>query len=487
MYRCKNCYHGVDEENLNSIFQCPVCGVEREMFEKIKEDDPYKGVIISEDNKAITRIKEKCINCGRCSYICHNVVGIKYEYEKIKHPICINCGACSLNCPMGAIIPKYSYQKVLNELIDPNKIVIVSTSPAVRVSLGEEFGMEYGSFVEGKMVTALKLLGFDYVLDTTFGADLTAMEEATELLKRLQTKEKLPQFSSCCPAWVKYLEIYHPKKINHLSTCKSPIGMQGTIVKTFFAKERKLDPKKIVHVALTPCTAKKYEINRQELSSSFKYNNINDIKDTDYVITTSELAIMLREKNIDFLSLTDTNFDSLLDKGSGAGLLFGKSEGVTSSVLRTLSYLITNQDPKELSFNFKKVAGFDNVKETNVTFGEYKITTAVVQGTSDADKILNNLDQYKKYSFIEVMNCQGGCVGGGGQPLVAINKQSLAIEARMKSLEKSDKKDSIRCPYQNPDIQKIYLEFLDKPNSNLSKELLHTNYKNKHYLLEKDD
>lgn len=484
MYRCKNCYHGVDEEDLNSIFQCPVCGVEREMFEEIKDDDPYKGVIIAKDNKSIMRIMEKCINCGRCSYICQNVVGIKYDYDKLKHPICINCGTCSLNCPMGAIIPKYSYQKVLEAINDPDKTVIVSTSPAVRVSLGEEFKMAYGSYVEGKMVTSLKLLGFDYVLDTTFGADLTALEEATELLKRLENKDNLPQFSSCCPSWVKYLEIYHPQLIKHLSTCKSPISMQGTIIKTFFAKERKIDQNKIVHVALTPCTAKKYETARQEMTINSEYDNI---KDTDYVITTSELALMLREKNIDFPSLTDTGFDSLLNKGSGAGILFGSSGGVTSSVLRTLSYLITGQDPKKLTFDFKDVENLENVKETKIKLNNQEISVAVIQGINNVEPILNNLNKYKKYSFIEVMNCKGGCIGGGGQPLGPINKQEQIIEARKNSLIKGDEEDNIKCPYQNPDIQKIYLEFLDHPNSQLSEDLLHTNYQDKSYLLKEND
>lgn len=482
MYRCKNCYHGVDEDNLNSIFQCPVCGVEREMFEKIKQDDPYKGVPIDINNKAINRIDEKCINCGRCSFICQNVTGVKYDYEKQMHPICLNCGACIQNCPTGAIVPKYSYGEVFEMLNDPNKIVVVSTSPAVRVALGEEFKMEYGTFVEGRMVTALKELGFDYVLDTTFGADLTTMEEATELLERIKNNQKLPQFSSCCPSWVKYLEIYHPEYLNNLSTCKSPIGMQGSIVKTYFAEQKNLLPQNIIHVALTPCTAKKYEISRSELNSSSIQNQYEGLNDTDYVITTSELGLMIKEKNIDFKNLGETEFDQLLNKGSQGGMLFGQSSGVTTSVIRTLYYLVTKEELKEkLEFNDTET---ENLKELRIKIGEYNIRVAIIQGMITAEKMLNKLGDYH---FVEVMNCHEGCVGGAGQPLTPINKYNEAVLARKNSLVNNGNEDILRASYQNPDICKIYEKFLISPNSRLSKKLLHTTYKNRNYLLVNND
>lgn len=482
MYRCKNCYHGVDEDNLNSIFQCPVCGVEREMFEEIKSDDPYKGVPIDINNQAINRIDEKCINCGRCAFICQNVTGIKYDYEKQRHPICIHCGACIQNCPTGAIVPKYSYNKVLEMINDPDKIVVVSTSPAVRVALGEEFKMEYGTFVEEKMVTALKELGFDYVLDTTFGADLTTMEEATELLERIKNNQQLPQFSSCCPSWVKYLEIYHPEYLNNLSTCKSPIGMQGSIVKTYFAEQKNLQPQNIIHVALTPCTSKKFEISRDELNSSSVQNQCEGLRDTDYVITTSELGLMLREKHIDLKNLKSTEFDQLLNKGSQGGMLFGQSSGVTTSVIRTLYYLITKEELKEpLIFKDTEI---DHLKELQIKIGEYDFKIAVIEGMLTAEKILSKLNSYH---FIEVMNCQGGCVGGAGQPLTPINKYEQAVIERKNSLINNSNEDIINASYQNPDICRIYEEFLIRPNSKLSKKLLHTTYKNRNYLLVNSD
>ena len=268
-FRCKICGYEIEASSLDANYKCPRCGLDARYFEEIiesTEDD--KKIPIEKDNPAIARIIEKCINCGRCKDICENLVGIKYDIKKSKSPVCINCGQCILNCPVGALVPKYQYKKVLDYINDTEKIVIVSTSPAVRVALGEEFGMESGTFVEGKMIASLRELGFDYVLDTTFGADLTIMEEASELIERLKEGKKLPQFTSCCPAWVKYMEIYHPNLLPHLSTTKSPIGMQGAIIKTYFCEMMGLDKENVISVALTPCTAKKYEISREELTEN---------------------------------------------------------------------------------------------------------------------------------------------------------------------------------------------------------------------------
>lgn len=476
MYRCKNCYHGVDSDNLNSIFQCPVCGVEREMFEKITPDDPYKGINISLKNKAIERIKEKCINCGRCKFVCENIEGIKYDCEE---PICVNCGTCLLNCPTGAIVPKYSYKKVLELIKDPKKIVIISTAPAVRVALGEEFKMEYGSIVEGKMVTCLKQLGFDYVYDITFGADLTAMEEANELLNRIRNKGNLPQFSSCCPSWVKYLEIYYPQYIKNLSSCKSPIGMQGSIIKTYLSKYYQINPQDIIHVSLAPCTAKKDEITAHKSA----YNKINDeeiiINDTDYIITTSELGLMIRENNIDFANLKETAFDNLLTKGSASGLKFGHSGGVTEAVLNNIKYLLNSDD--EIILN--EIKSDEKVREYQLKIDEYEIKIAIVMEIKNIKKVLDNFNDYKDYHFIEVMNCPKGCIGGSGQPLSLISKQNEIIDKRFDALEKCLKEDNILYSYQNPSIKKIYDEFLEYPNSDISKKILHTSYQDKSYLL----
>ena len=479
MYRCKNCYHGVDLEELNSAFQCPICGVEKECFEEIKEDEEFKGIPIAFDNIAIRRINDKCINCGRCAFVCENMVGVKYD-KKQKHPICLNCGACIQNCPMGAIVPNYAYKKVLEAIEDPNKIVIVSTSPAVRFALGDIFNEPYGNDVEGKMVSALKELGFNYVLDTTFGADLTTMEEATEFLDRIENKKRLPQFTSCCPSWVKYLEIYHPELKDNLSSCKSPIGMQGSIVKTYFAKQNDLNPEDVIHVALTPCTAKKYEISKDELNDSDDYNEMENMKDTDYVITTSELGLMLQEKGIDFSNLLPKTFDSIMNKGSSGGLLFGHHTGVTTSLIRTLHYLITKED---LDDDLKFENQDEHIKTLEIKIGDYNLRVAIIEGLLKAEKILDNLD---KYDLIEVMNCIGGCIGGGGQPLNPINEKEEVLKAREKGIINSSDNDIIRASYQNPDIKRIYKEFLEQPNSKISKTLLHTFYQDRSYLLEKE-
>ena len=480
-FKCKICGYEVELSELPKDYKCPICGVTSEYFEEVEET--INSVPIDEDNPSIMRIIEKCINCGICKTTCVNKVGINYDKNQNFNPECINCGKCRLSCPTGAIVPRYNYQKVMEEIKNKDKIVIVSTSPSVRVALGEEFNMEPGSFVEGKMVSALKKLGFDYVLDTTFGADLTIMEEANELVDRIKNNKTLPLFTSCCPAWVKYLEINYPELLDHLSSCKSPIGMQGAIIKTYFSKSMNIKPENIVNVALTPCVAKKYEIKREEMCASAEYNNNEKLKDMDYVITTSELGLMLRENNINFNELEDGQYDSLLERGSGAGLIFGNTGGVTEAAIRTTYNILTNKDLEQDSIEYKEVRGLNSVKEATINIDNLNIKVAIIHGITNVKPFLDKLkNENLNYHFIEVMSCNGGCIGGGGQPLTSISREEGIIEKRMQSLYNNDKNSKVRCSYQNEDIKRIYKYFLGKPNNKLSKELLHTKYVDRSYL-----
>lgn len=425
-----------------------------------------KAVRIDKDNIAIKRIKERCINCGRCKTICSDVVGINYN-EKCKEAVCINCGQCILNCPVGALIPKYDYKKVLNYLHDTEKIVTISIAPAVRTSIGEGFGLEPGTFLEKQLVGALRKIGFDYVFDVTFGADMTVMEEAMELVNRLKNNGTLPMFTSCCPSWVKYLEIYHPDKISHLSTVKSPIGIQSSIINTYFVKMMNIPKEKIINVVIAPCTAKKYEIKRSEMGM-------------DIALTTSELVLLLKESGIDITKVEPMEFSNLLSKGSGAGLIFGRSGGVLESILRCVNYIITGKDKITDTLSLEENEKSGKIKKTTVNIGPYKLRVASIQGMKNVEEILKDLDNY---DFIEVMNCDEGCVGGGGQVLTAINKMPLANKKRALSLEVDDKSNNIRFCYKNPDVINIYKTYLDYPNSPKAIKLIHTNFKDRSSIL----
>ena len=466
-FKCNRCGNTLEMNKLERDYYCENCGVDASMIEEILEENAR--IPISEDNPSIERISNKCINCGMCYKTCREVVGIKYDIDKFSSPICVNCGACRLTCPTGAIKEKYSYKIVKDFIENTDKCVVVLTSPAVRVSIGEEFGFEPGTFLEGKMVSALKRLGFDYVFDTTFGADLTTVEEAYELLTRINNNIDLPMFSSCCPAWVKYMEMYHPNKLNHLSTCKSPIAMESSLIRHYFSKIKGLKKSDIIIVALTPCTAKKYETLRDEL------------KDTNYVITTSELALYLKEDNIDFKNLENAEYDSIFGKGSGGGTIFGTTGGVSESVLRTLHYFITG---KEEDIDLVKTRGLDNIKEISLKIKDKNINVAIINGLKNVFPILEKLEKGEKieYDFIEVMNCTGGCIGGGGQPLGVISKMDEIRKKRLEGLYKDDETSNIRCSYNNPDIIKIYNDYLVTYGSNIAHYLLHTNYFNKRNL-----
>lgn len=435
---------------------------------------------------SIVREPEKCILCGRCIKTCSNIQGIgavnysgrgfnakvSTAYERpLGEVACINCGQCINSCPVGALHEKECIKEVWKAIEAPDKYVVVQTAPAVRAALGEEFGFPIGTSVTGKMAAALRKLGFDKVFDTDFGADLTIMEEGTELLNRLNSGENLPLMTSCCPGWVKYLEHFYPDMLKNLSTCKSPSEMEGALIKTYFAKKMNLNPENIVVVSVMPCSAKKFENQRPELSHSH-------MEDVDYVLTTRELAQMIKEASISFKQLGEEHFDSPFGDSSGAALIFGATGGVSEAALRTI-FELTSGKPLE-NLNFTQVRGTCGIKENSIELPNGRtINTAVVHGLANARKVLEKLKENKnKYDFIEVMSCPGGCVNGGGQPIQSSRtKEETDIQAlRAKAIYEEDEALPIRKSHENPYVKKLYEEFLKETNCHLSHDLLHTSY-----------
>ena len=438
-------------------------------------------VPIELDNPSICRKEELCIKCGQCRDVCTKDIGVHGTYNFAQtggKAICINCGQCANVCPTASITEVYEYEKVKEAIKDPNKIVIVSTSPSVRVALGEEFGMPKGSFVQGKMVALLRALGVDYVLDTNFAADLTIVEEASELVERITKKTKpLPQFTSCCPAWVKFAETYYPEMIPNISSAKSPIGMQGPTIKTYFAKKMGIDPERIVNVALTPCTAKKFEIRREEMNAAGKKLGKPEMRDMDQVITTRELAIWAKESGIDLNSLQNSEYDSLMGQASGAGVIFGNTGGVMEAALRTAYFYITGKQPEGKLLDLQPVRGYDGLREASLEINGMTVNVAVVYGTANARKMIELVKKGEKdYHFIEVMTCPGGCIGGGGQPKDFAVDANESRKARIESLYKRDASLALRSSHENPEIKQLYQDFYGKPLSELAEKMLHTIY-----------
>lgn len=441
-------------------------------------------VPIEADNPSIVRNEEKCIQCGMCKNVCTRDIGVHGTYtleQTDGEAVCIHCGQCANVCPVNSITEKYEYKDIEAAVKDPDKIVIVSTSPSVRASLGEEFGMQDGTFVEGKMVALLRKLGVNYVLDTNFAADLTIVEEASELIERITKKTApLPQFTSCCPAWVKFTEMYYPELLPNLSTAKSPIGMQGPTIKTYFAKKMGLDPEKIVNVALTPCAAKKYEIRRAEMHSASDYYGGLDIKDMDFVLTTRELALWAKEQDIDFAGLQDSSYDDIMGQASGAGVIFGNTGGVMEAALRTAYEYITGEEAPQSLYQLEPVRGFEGIREASLKIKDMEVNVAVVYGTANARKMIERVKQGgKQYHFIEVMTCPGGCIGGGGQPKDIMKDADQVRKARIASLYKRDEEMTLRKSHENPSIKQIYEEFYGEPLSEMAEKMLHTYYDDK--------
>ena len=445
-------------------------------------------VAIEADNPSIVRWEEKCIRCGMCKEACTNLMGVHGTYtleETGGKAVCIYCGQCANVCPVDSITERDETAAVRKAIADPDKVVVISTSPAVRAALGEEFDREPGAFVEGKMVALLRALGADYVLDTNFAADLTIVEEASELIRRITEKDRpLPQFTSCCPGWVHFAEIYAPELLPHLSTAKSPIGMQGPTVKTYFAQKMGLDPRQIVHVALTPCTAKKFEIRREEMHAAADYHSVAGMRDTDQVITTRELTRWAKAAGIDWNALEDSAYDSLMGKASGAGVIFGNTGGVMEAALRTAYSYLTGKEAPEALLQFTPVRGYEGVREAQVEIGELSLQVAVVYGTANARAFLRRMQESgKQYHFVEVMACPGGCIGGGGQPKDLMKDADEIRKSRIAALYQRDGSMTLRTSHENPEIKEVYEAFYGQPLSELAEQMLHTTYQDRSELI----
>ena len=441
--------------------------------------------IIDNISPSIVRDFNKCILCRRCVSVCKNV-------QKIGAIDCINrgfsscistvgdnslndvnctfCGQCIEACPVGALKEKDSTVEAWRKIKDSDTYTIVQTAPAVRVALGEEFGLPIGTNVKGKMVSALKRLGFDKVFDTNTGADFTIMEEGTEFIKRLQENDSLPMITSCSPGWVRYIEANYPENLKHLSSCKSPHEMFGALLKTYYAEKMGIDPSKIYVVSVMPCIAKKFERQRTELQNNGMY-------DVDCVITTRELARMIKQANIEFVELEDEEFDSPMGEATGAAAIFGVTGGVMEAALRSVADILTGQELENI--NFEEVRGEEGIKRATVKIGDRDIKVVVAHGLGNAQKIMEEIKSGKAdYQFVEIMACPGGCIMGGGQPIKS-SKIRATIDVRKKRADAMydiDEKSVIRKSHQNPVIKKIYEEYLGEPGGHKAHELLHTHY-----------
>ena len=432
----------------------------------------------------MVRDNNKCILCRRCVAACNqqgiSVIGanargidthIGSAFElPLNSTSCISCGQCIVSCPVGALYEKDDTEKVFEAISDPTKHVVVQAAPAVRATLGECFGMPIGTDVTGKMFAALRRLGFDKVFDTNFAADLTIMEEATELLSRVKNGGVLPMITSCSPGWIKYCEHYYPTELDHLSTCKSPMQMQGAIIKSYYAEKNGIDPKDIVSVAIMPCTAKKFECGRDDEAGA-------GYPDVDYVLTTRELGRMIDTAGINFNILPDESCDAPLGQGTGAAVIFGATGGVMEAALRTAAEVITGTELDNPEFH--DVRGMEGVKEASYKLGDLDVKVAIASGTKNAKVLMDKVkDGTADYTFIEIMGCPGGCINGGGQPVQSATVRNFTDlkGLRAAALYENDKNRPHRKSHENEDVKAVYAEYLGEPNSHKAHELLHTSY-----------
>ena len=450
-------------------------GIRRVRYEYNRPELPK-----DESNPCIVRDPAKCILCGRCVRMCAEVQGVSiysFAYRGLNARVtpafnlglgevsCTFCGQCRKVCPTGAI--KSDIERAWQALRDPEKIVMVQTAPSVRVAISEPFGGRPGDIATGQMVSALRRLGFDKVFDTNWSADLTIMEEGHELIDRVKNGGKLPMITSCSPGWINFIELYYPDLLPHLSTAKSPQSMFGAMLKTYYAQKQGIDPSKIVSVSIMPCTAKKFEAARRELSAS-------GFADTDIVLTTTELAQMIKEANINFFALPEEEFDPIMGEGSGAGNIFGATGGVMEAAMRTAYKVITGEEMEPIELD--AVRGMEGIREAEVNFnGILTLKVAVAHGLANARKVCDMIREGnpRGWNFIEIMACPGGCINGGGQP---INLDADTPRLRIEALYRNDRNLPVRRSHDNPEIQALYRDFLGEPNSHKAHELLHTHY-----------
>ena len=442
---------------------------------------------IDTSSVSILRDPEKCILCGRCVRVCEEVMGVacidiskrgsqsivSTAFDKgLNTSSCVNCGQCIMVCPTGALTEQNHFAEIKEALSDPNKKVAVQYAPAISVSIAEEFGMEPGKDIAGIMNAALRKIGFDFVFDTSFAADLTIMEESNELIKRITENKNLPLITSCCPAWVKYAEEFVPEMIPNISTCKSPQQMAGAIIKTYFADKKNIKKEDIYSVSIMPCTAKKFEGQREEMTKE-------GVTDVDAVLTTREFVKFVKLFGINMHEIESETADSPLGIRTSAGKLFGASGGVAEAAIRTAYYTLTGEEL--VQFKIPEIRGLKGQKETQLQIGDLKIGVAVVNGLVNAKKLLDEIKAGRDdIHFIEIMACPGGCVGGGGQP---INMDEQAVKNRIKSLYHIDDTESIKVSHKNPDVMVLYHEFLGEPLGKKSHELLHTVYQKRDVII----